>query len=196
MRHMIIAIALVAAFAAESQALGSFTIKSAHLTKQLSGAYRLRVDVDWDRTAIDVAASGGPGGYIWPAQQAIPKLYSLNMTTPTDAFNFLNSWGASAGLPEESEISEHQLWTANASGSLGMHFGYDFYAPENLTSRAFDFNATVIHWGYVNILPENIVRPDAFAYTTTSGSFTAQVVPEPSTLLLLGLGLAFVRRKR
>ena len=173
-----------------SQAFGFLNITNAQLMKLDASTYRLRVTYDWGGTLLN--AQVFPTLMLGPQ---IPKLSSFNITGGGSQFNFFNQSSTS--------LLSH-VGTTWSSRSTGNQFGFDFSASNPLASSFTFLDQGQITWHQTSQVP---YLPGISTFNTFSENFNGQftlpadpsVVPEPASVLLLGLGLAgavIVKRRK
>ncbi len=170
--------------------LGWLTVSTPYLTQLDSDSYRLRFDVEW-----------GGENYVDPVYDwvDVPPVFSRLTCSifGTEQYNTtLNAVeGGSCNLPGD--------WYGGGSATEGYfclgsgEFGYDFdWAGPISDPLLFSYSA-VIAWSGCAVTPEGDAPPVLYD-ETFSGETFASAVPEPTTLVLFGMGIlgaTFARRR-
>jgi len=160
-----------------------FNITNAYIQQLDEDSYRLRVYVDYD---VNLPIWSGDD---YPAHFTDFRMSLLG----TSQFNAtLNSMD---GVVPINNPGEWVIGCANSS-LHSPEFGYDFDATAPLSgSYAIDYSALFLSTGWIEAFSGEVV----YSTETFTGTFTANVVPEPTTILLVGFGLVgagIVRRIR
>jgi len=152
-------------------------------------SYRLRVLVDWGG---ENKLWGESDEYGPPPDVQVPPIFNLLELTTVG----LNQYNPTLNFrPWEKQYSAPGYWYSQSLyNNFGMYgalpfestvFGYDFdYGGPIGEDFVFDFNARV-EWSYRWDMGHRF-----FAEEWHEGSFSAQVIPEPPTIILLALSLA------
>jgi outer membrane receptor protein involved in Fe transport len=163
------------------------TIQKAYVEQLDIDTYRLRVHVDFGG---DIYFPDGPTGPVLD-----PRLVQLSFGSLFGESQYNPTWNA-YGYDSENRPGDWQVGgSLYRIGSMAnLEFGYDFeHAGPILGPLTTEYQARVV-WAHST--PEVTVRHNE----TLSGSITADIVPEPGTILLLGFGLAggvpFALRRR
>lgn len=106
---------------------------------------------------------------------------TVDFTTPVNNLTFDSAGEEGPGLLSNAEVYVNGVFAANVGISYdGVFTSYD---PVDLT-------------GFANITRVILTSTDGAGVTWDNFSFDATAIPEPATLLLLGLGLAAAARRR
>lgn len=162
--------------------------------------YRFRVDVNWGggqwrADGWEYCEEHGPQ-YLFPELNEL----RLNLAISPDAksysaFNPTINHISSADWPGWSKPGD---WYGGGfvppwspAGLTGTEFGWDFTykgAPDAIFT--FDYEALVDWSGNLCVMKAGSPDMRYFSYTESySGSFSTGIIPEPTTILLIGLGL-------
>jgi hypothetical protein len=105
------------------------------------------------------------------------------------------SWGSSDELQiQDSTCDDMDL--SNSSGVFSFVLGQEYVFNSGLTANAGAYGGMSATADAGNTLRFFIVPAAGVSYTTASGNLYASSIPEPSTLFLVGAGVAALARRR
>ncbi len=199
LRTIAVAVAFGLVWPPLSWGFGAFTVTQATITPQLSGDYRVEIYVDWDRTPIsafttDRSFDSPEFSPTWRGN-ADPYLTRFATSGFGSMSNFTAEYGYDRWTDPTMEAPEwHSQGYGHSPGSLGSYFAFDFSTPFLVDEPiSFEYSAMIDYVSPVVRFDQNGYPVEQYGdwlgQSESSGQFTATVVPEPTTLVLVGLGL-------